>query len=140
MSDQPMIFGNIDALADIVAAMSSPAAYANAKQWALAIGGYTVTIDGVGLTFSTNVASQALIIGKAVRLGQPNPPATVNWQFGPGDFATISAADFLAAAVKIADFVQATFDALELVLADVDAGAITTTAEVDAAAWPANVQ
>ncbi len=113
--------------------------YANAKQWDLAIGGYTITLSGVVCAFATDPQSLSLITGKAVRLGQPNPPATIEWQFATGS-VTLSAADFMLAANAMADFVQATFDTLLTeVLPGLAAGTITTRAQIDAAAWPSNV-
>ncbi len=114
------------------------AAYANIKQWGLATGGFTVTIASTACTFNTDDVSTGLITGKAVRLSQLSPPATINWQFVSG-YVLITATEFIAAATQIADFVQATFDSLESVLASIASGAITTTAQVDAAAWPSNV-
>ena len=116
--------------------------YLNAKQWALATGGFTLTIGGRALTFATDVTSFALITGKAARLQQPNAPANVNWQFGPNEFVAIAAADFLAAAAKIADFMQATFDALPAFTAAITSGTITAYAEIENPAaplpqWPA---
>lgn len=118
-------------------------AYANAKQWGLATGGFKTSIGGTALTFPTDATSQALITGKALRLQQPNAPASVQWQFGADNFETIAAADFITAAAKIADFVQATFDALPAILAAIQAGTIATYPEVDnppapLAGWPAN--
>jgi hypothetical protein len=112
--------------------------YANAKQWALATGGYTVTVNSAPLIFPTDVVSMGLITGKAARLAQPNPPASFAWQT-PTGFVTVAAADFIAVATQIADFVQSTFDALETVEASIVSGTITTTAAIDAAAWPSNV-
>lgn len=116
-------------------------AYANTKQWALATGGYTITLSGTPRTFKTDSESQGLMTGKALRLTQPSPPTTVNWQFGgaSSDFAEIDAADFMTAATAVADFVQATFDTLRQVLADIAAGTITSTAQIEAAAWPSAV-
>jgi hypothetical protein len=113
-------------------------AYANAKQWALATGGYTITVNAVPLIFPSDVVSMGLITGKAARLAQPNPPASFDWQT-PTGFITIAASDFVVVATEIADFVQATFDALAAVFAAIEAGTITTTAEIDAASWPSNV-
>ena len=51
-------------------------AYANAHQWALATGGYTVTLTPVGattaqaITFATDTTSLSLMDGKVARLGQ----------------------------------------------------------------------
>lgn len=109
------------------------AAYANAKQWAVATGGRIVSVGGDAMPFSTSPESMVLISGQALRLQQPGAPASVNWQVGATDFVVISAADFIAAATAIADFVQATFDALPAVFAGIEAGTVTTTAEIDAA-------
>jgi hypothetical protein len=113
-------------------------AYANAKQWALATGDYTITVNSAPLVFPSDVVSMGLITGKAARLAQPNPPASFEWQT-PTGFVTIAAADFIAVATQIADFVQSTFNALAVVFAAIEAGTITTTAEIDAATWPSNV-
>lgn len=103
----------------------------------LQTGGYEVTIGGNALVFATDALSQGLITGKALRLQQANAPATVRWQFASG-YEEISAADFLAVSIKIADFVQSTFDDLEPILASIEAGSITTPAGIDQAAWPAS--
>ncbi len=105
--------------------------YANAHQWSLAIGGYTIE----GRLWATDVVSHGLITGKSVRLLQPGAPSSIRWQTSMG-FETIQTADFLAAAVEIADFVQATFDALNLIVNAIEDGAITTYAEIDKASWP----
>lgn len=111
---------------------------ANAHQWALAVGGFTVTIDGAERTFATDNLSRPLIEAKYARFQAPGAPAAVNWQFRDG-FAAIGAADFCAAALAMADFFQATFDALGRVEAAIDAGEITTLDEIEAYdAWPAN--
>lgn len=112
--------------------------YANLKQWTIAIGGYTATVAGTARLFETDTTSMLLITGKQARLGQPNPPTTINWQFPTVGFVSIAAADFTTAATKIADFVQATFDYLDTVLINITNGTLTSTAAIDAAAWPAN--
>jgi hypothetical protein len=112
--------------------------YANKRQWALAVGGYRATIGGVQVDFATDPTSLGLISGKVSRLQQPNAPTSLNWQTGPASFVTIAAADFIAAASSIADFVQSTFDALNAVLIKIVAGQITTAAQVDAALVVAN--
>ncbi|WP_315701282.1 MULTISPECIES: DUF4376 domain-containing protein [unclassified Bradyrhizobium] len=107
-------------------------AYANAKQWAKASGGYLATINGAQVPISTSTESLGLIAGKVARLQQANPPSSVQWQTGESTFVTIAAGDFIAASIEIADFVQATFDKLAAVMAKIDAGVITTFAQVDA--------
>lgn len=113
--------------------------YANELQWRLATGGFTVEFTGGKvITFDTSTEGQALITGKVARLGQPSPPTSVKWQSGPEQVTTITAAQFKSAAVQVADYVQATFDKLGDVLAAINAGTITSKAQVDAAAWPSN--
>lgn len=113
--------------------------YANTKQWALAIGGYTVAFaGGPTVAFDTSTEGQALITGKIARLQQANPPVAFNWQSGPAGFVNLSAAQLTAAGVAIADFVQATFDALGAVIAAINAGTIKSKAQVDSADWPSN--
>lgn len=108
-------------------------AYANARQWAIATGGRIVTIAGASRPFKTDPESLALINGKAYRLSLPDAPATVMWQFEPSVLVEIHATDFIAAAKTIADWFQATFDALPAIFAGIADGSITTTAQIDAA-------
>jgi hypothetical protein len=107
--------------------------YANVKQWTKAQGGYMATVAGAQVPIATTTESLALISGKAARLQQANPPATVQWQTGPASFVTIAAADFLTMAVAVTDFVQSTFDTLATVLAGIASGQITMFSQVDAA-------
>lgn len=118
-------------------------AYANAKQWKIAVGGHSVTINGAAVFFATDETSFSLITGKAARLQLSGAPASVDWQTGPTTFVTIAAADFIAAAANVADWMQSTWDVLKQVLAAITAGTITTMAQVDSPpspipAWPAN--
>lgn len=133
-----------DAERGFIAAQNAPPtkaelqAYANSKQWALATGGIELALGGSTLRFATDAVSQTLITGKAARLSQPNPPASINWQTPDGSWVTITDAEFMTVAIAIADFVQATFDTLKDVLTAIDAGTITDKAGVDAASWPSN--
>jgi hypothetical protein len=114
-------------------------AYANAKQWALAMGGYVIAFDGgPTVPFDTSDIGLTLINGKISRLAQADPPASFNWQSGPTTFVTLTAAQIVQAGVAIADFVQATFDTLNTVFAGITGNTITTTEQIDAAGWPSN--
>ena len=107
--------------------------YANTAQWRCATGGYQMTIAGESIPFSTSEVAMNMIAGKVARLGQAGAPASVSWQVGPTSFKEIAAVDFIAASIEIADFVQATFDALPSIFAGIADGTITTTAQIDAA-------
>jgi hypothetical protein len=132
----PTRIASIEELSDVFAAQY-PAGmlttYANARQWSLATSGRVVQLGGRALPFKTDPESLALINGKAYRLSMPGSPTTVNWQIGPTEFVPIAASDFTAIAIEIADWVQATFDALPAIFAGIEAGSITTTAQIDAA-------
>lgn len=107
-------------------------AYANFKQWQVATGGRLLTLSGQQVPFATSETSLSMMNCKVARLQQPGAPAEVQWQTGATTFAIISAADFISAATQCVDFVQATFDALPAIFADVNAGVITTLAQIDA--------
>lgn len=107
-------------------------AYANAKQWAVATGGRAIVVNGAPIAFATTMDSMELMSGKVQRLDQPEPPATVNWQTGPTSFTSIDAATFKSIATELAEFFQATFDALPGIFAGISAGTITTKAQIDA--------
>jgi hypothetical protein len=106
-------------------------AYANRRQWQKATSGYTATINGSQVTIPTTSESMSLITGKVARFQQANPPASVQWQTGATTFITIAEADFMTLAVSIADFIQSTFDKLATVIASIQGGTITTTAQID---------
>lgn len=109
-------------------------AYANAKQWAKAIAGYTTTINGASYTFKTDPVSMSLIMGKYLRFQALNPPTSVAWQIAPNQFITIAAADFETLAVGMDDYVQSTFNTLNnAVLPGIANHTITTTAQIDSA-------
>lgn len=113
--------------------------YANARQWAVATGGYryTPTTGGNPIDFATTEASIAVMNAAYNRLSAPNPPTSVRWQTGPTSFSAIPSATFKSAAVAVFDFVQATFDALYSTLTQIQAGSLTTFEQIDAL-WPPN--
>lgn len=113
--------------------------YANDKQWKLATGGFTISfVSGPTVEFGTDGVGLALLNGAVARQSAANPPATVMWQTMPSTFVPLSGARIVAAGTKIADFIAASFAALQAVTSAIAAGTITTTAQVDAYAWPSN--
>lgn len=114
-------------------------AYAHGVQWAKAEAGITVTFQG-GPTvwFPTDGTGRGLLNGAVTRAQQANPPAGFRWQTGATSFVTLTPAQVIAAGIAAADYVQATFDTLDDVIADILSGTITSTTQIDAATWPAN--
>lgn len=131
------IVADAQAIAVIDTAAARKAAlvsYANAAQWAKAEGGLEVDLgSGLSMLFPTDAVSRGLLNGAVARAQAPSPPDTFRWQTGPSTFQVLSASQVVLAGVAVADYVQATFDTLALVVEEIDDGTITTEAEIDAA-------
>lgn len=116
------------------------AAYAEAKQAALIAGGYAFNVAPAGqpaeiVQADTDVSGRLNLAG-LVSLAQINPNLTSIWvQAGGG--LMLTAAEIIALGVAVGTFVVQTYQALATVLAGIASGAITTTAQIDAAGWPA---
>ncbi|MDE1991665.1 MAG: DUF4376 domain-containing protein [Rhizobiaceae bacterium] len=107
-------------------------AYAAAKRYAVEPGG--IVVNGAGIP--TDRQSQAMITG-AYSYVEANPSTTVQFKTNSG-FVEMNAAQVTAIANAVGAHVQASFAEEATVVAAITAGTITTTAEIDAAAWPAN--
>ncbi len=132
----PADLDKIEALPDPAPSADALIAYTNAKQWALAAGGFTAVVGRTKIPLSTDELSLAALDRKAARLAGADAPASVSWQTGPTSFAEIKAADFVKVAAQVDVFVQATFDALPPIFAGIKDGSIKTFAAIDKANWP----
>lgn len=106
-------------------------AYAAARRYSVETGGITVN----GASIDTTRESQSLITG-AYAYSQANPEAAITFKAKSG-WVTLSAEQVAGIATAVAAHVQAAFATEQAVDAAIDAGTITTTAEVDGADWPA---
>ncbi|WP_066920183.1 DUF4376 domain-containing protein [Methylobacterium sp. CCH5-D2] len=102
------------------------AAYANAAQERAQDGG--VTFQGV--LVKTNEKSRGLING-AYNLSQAEPDNVLDFKAVTG-WADMSAAAIQAVALAVGKWVQATFTCLRRTEAAIEAGSITTYAQIDA--------
>ena len=75
-----------------------------------------------------------ILVAEKLRDGTLTSPVDVS--LGPGLYLTSTQAELDAMITAITLHVQACFSLEKAVAADIMAGAITTTAEIDAAAWP----
>lgn len=108
-------------------------AYARQKRYEVETGG--VMFNGV--LIRTDPDSQARITG-AYTLLQADPTLTeVDWEAQPQQWVTVDADTMKAIGIAVGRHVQACFSTLRAVQAAIAAGTITTTAEIDAAGWPA---
>lgn len=105
-------------------------AYAAAKRYEIETGGITVN----GAAIDTSRDSQAMITG-AYAYSQANPEETIQFKATSG-WVTLDPATLAAIATAVGAHVQACFAVESTVAAGIEAGTITTTAEIDAADWP----
>lgn len=136
MSMMKLIDGEIVALSeeelaqraiDIAAAAIDLVAYAAEARWRREVDGVTVA----GAAIATDRESQAMIAGAHAYV-QANPAATIKWK-AEGGFVTLDSTAVTAIALAVGAHVQACFAAEADVLAAIEAGTITTPAEIDAA-------
>lgn len=116
------------------AAFSRPAiskadldAYASAARFAKECAG--LTINGVSL--ATDRAAQSMMTG-AVVYAQVNPSSSVKWKTA-GGFVTLTAAQVIAIGQRVATYVEDCFSKEAELVSSIEAGTITTTAEIDSA-------
>ncbi len=102
-------------------------AYAADRRWQREVGGLMFA----GFHFATDDRSKMMIIG-ARAAAAAAPDFTTEWKL-PGGFVTLDADTIIAISDAVLAHVAESFAAEAQVLAAIDAGAITTTAEIDAA-------
>jgi len=107
-------------------------AYAAAKRYAVETGGIIINEAEI----DTSRDSQAMLTGAAAYVAA-NPDATVTFKATNG-WVALSAAEVTAIALAVGAHVQACFAAEQAVDAAIDSETTTTTAEIDAWAWPSN--
>lgn len=115
--------GEITVAAPTVAMLK---AYASDKRWQVEVGG---TVAG-GITIPTDDRAKTMI-GRAARTGSavPSTPFIV----GGVNYGVLTKAQFEALDAAVDVHIAATFETLAAVIAAIDAGTITTTAELDEA-------
>uniref|UniRef100_UPI003017E1C0 DUF4376 domain-containing protein n=1 Tax=Kaistia sp. MMO-174 TaxID=3081256 RepID=UPI003017E1C0 len=107
-------------------------AYAAAKRFEVETGGVTVG----GAPIRTDEKSQNRVSGAAQLVANDPTLLVIDWEAQPGVWVEVSAADMKAIGIAVGRHVQACFSTLKAVQAAIHSGAITTTAEIDAAGWP----
>jgi hypothetical protein len=108
------------------------ASCANMKHSTVLSGG--VTINGVRV--STTAEGRVDMAG-AVSLAQLVPDHVFDW-VGATGAVQLTASQVIQIGTAVGLWVQSTYTVLGSVLADIESGTITTTAQIDAANWPAN--
>lgn len=124
---------------DLAPTKTQLAAYASAKQAKIASGGLSVNVAASGAAAETALAdtdvSGRLNLSGLVQLATINSSFTTVWVQSTGNL-TLSASQVIDLGMAVGMFVEASYQTLASVLADITSGKLTTTAAVDAAAWP----
>lgn len=88
-------------------------------------------------TVNTDRRSQAQLTSAYV-WGQANPTGTMQWKLPNGSFVALSGTNIVSMATAVAAYVQGCFAIEALLVTGINAGSITTTAQIDQANWPSN--
>lgn len=107
-------------------------AYAAARRFAIETGGIVVN----GIQINTSRESQSMIVG-AYNYVLANPKKTIRFKTVSG-WTDLDAAAVTAIANAIGTHVQDCFALEAQISADIDSGAISEIAAIDAIAWPSN--
>lgn len=106
-------------------------AYAAHKRWQVETGG--ITLNGVEI--ATDDRSKIMITGTRVK-AVADPAYHEAWKTAAGSFVTLDAPSLIAISDAVLDHVSACFATERLVIADIEAGKITSTDAIDAYEWP----
>lgn len=123
-----------DNLRAVVSAVGLPfdlTAYAAGKRYAVETGGISVS----GIPIATDDRSKTMILGAAMAAAK-DPAFTTHWVAADGTVHDVDATMVSAIADAVAAHVAASFAAYRDVVELIAAGAVATTADVDAAPWP----
>lgn len=104
------------------------AAYAAQKRWERETGGISVA----GVPVHTDDRSKVMVIGARIKAAA-DPSFTTEWKVSGGTFVTLDAATLISIADAVLAHVDACFAVEAGVLAEITAGTITTTGQIDAA-------
>lgn len=102
--------------------------HAAQKRWEKEVGGIKLN----GLVIHTDDRSKIMISGARVA-AEANPNFTTQWKGADGTFVTLDAAMIMAISNAVSTHVSNCFALEAQVLAQIEAGTIRTTAEIDAA-------
>jgi len=103
-------------------------AYAGDMRWRRETGGITVA----GVAIATDDRSKAMIVGARVA-AEANGDWSTNWHGADGQIYPIDSVTMIAISAAVEAHVNSGFATFAAVKADIEAGTITTRAEIDAA-------
>ena len=107
-------------------------AYLANKRWRVEVGGIVLT----GQALPTDRERRSALKDAADKVRDGTLPEPINVSLGPGIYLSLTLLELDAMISAIAKHVQAAFSKEKAVGANIQAGMITNTAEIDAVAWP----
>lgn len=110
-------------------------AYAQSRRRAIVAQGTTVTVAATVIPVWADPDTQAALTGLVVAVGL-NPALATAWRGRDGVFYPLDAAGIVSLATGVMMFVQATFATEAAAVDGIASGGITSTAQIDALAWP----
>lgn len=105
--------------------------YAANKRWQIEIGGITLN----DVLVATDDRSKLMIMGARIKAAA-DPNYAEGWKAASGNFLMLDAATLIAISDAVQAHVSACFAAEAVVVAEITAGKITTTEQIDAYGWP----
>lgn len=134
-----VVSGYESALASALAQGLKPLLRARAadKRRALIAAGCTVSVSGTPLPTWADAETQSALTSLVVA-GGLNAALSTKWKCRDGTFRTLNLVSINALALGVMAFVDGAFSAEAAAVAAIDAGTMTTLAQVDAAGWPAS--
>lgn len=130
-------YGAISAYVPPVATEPQLRGYANAKANGLRAVTRTYTLSGDLTVLCDATAQTGVDLNGLLVWGQANTGATTNWVDNNGGVVTLTGAQCVALAEAVLAYGQSVFAVLAAAMNGISNITITTTAEIDALAWPA---
>lgn len=88
-----------------------------------------------GVRIKTDETSKAKI-DQALAMLEKGWTSAINWKVGTNEYATLDLAAMTGVAQAVAAYEQACFETEKSIIAEIEAGTITTVAQIDGYAWP----
>jgi len=118
-----------------IATLSQLQDYAGSKVLSLLSAMRLYTVDGATIKSDSTVGTITHLLALST-WGQSNPTATDNWIANDWSSTPVTGAQFVALAPLVGAYAQLIYGTeLNMVLAQITAGTITTTAQIDSFAW-----
>lgn len=135
LSDWVHVQGWIDqgnVLPDYVPPAVDLASYLADRRWQAEVAGTVWN----GWPVATDQTSQQKVLAEFVAVGGGLRTDGAVWKFADGEFRAVSNADFASLAMAVRNHIESCFALEASLLSGISAGTVTTTSEIDAAAWP----